>query len=91
MKKEVKDHYRKVVDIGCIICLKMGYPDSPAEIHHIKENFMFGKKSDYQSTIPLCPAHHRTTDEAYHHSPKSFTEKWGSQKDLLKETLELIK
>ena len=90
MKKVVKEHYEKVASLGCIVCRKMGYYDSPAEIHHIKENYSLGKKSDYLSCIPLCPAHHRTTNDAYHYSPKSFTEKWGTQKELLEQIQELL-
>ena len=36
----------------------------------------------------LCPHHHRNSEESYHQSPKNFTEKWGSQENLLQETLE---
>ena len=32
--------------------------------------------------------HHRNSEESYHHSPKKFDDKWGTQEDLLKETLE---
>ena len=51
---------------------------------------MLGKKSDYLHTVPLCPHHHRTSNESYHHSPKAFTEKWGTQEDLLQETKDML-
>jgi hypothetical protein len=89
-QKEIKLHLSIVAELGCIICHRMGYPDSPAEIHHIHNKFMLGKKSDFQNTIPLCPHHHRTSNESYHHSPKSFTEKWGTQEDLLQETKDML-
>ena len=40
--------------------------------------------------IGLCPSHHRHSKASYHYSPKSFTEKWGSQEDLLKLNIKLI-
>ena len=66
----------------------MGFPGSPAELHHIISNTGMGKKANNYEVIPLCPHHHRNSEESYHQSPKDFTEKWGSQENLLIETLE---
>tara|TARA_R100000963_G_C4601317_1_gene74921 strand:+ start:12 stop:305 length:294 start_codon:yes stop_codon:yes gene_type:complete len=89
-QKEIKLHLAIVAEMGCIICHRMGFPDTPAEIHHIHNKFMLGKKSDYLHTVPLCPHHHRTSDESYHYSPKAFTEKWGTQEDLLQATKDML-
>ena len=70
---------------------KLGFPGSPAQLHHIKNQTGVGRKSSHFEVIPLCHYHHLGSEEAYHHSPKKFTEKFGSQEDLLKETLELLK
>lgn len=86
--KNEKNHMRAVADLGCIICDKMGFPGSPAELHHIISNKGMGKKATNYEVIPLCPHHHRNSEESYHHSPKNFDDKWGSQEDLLRETLE---
>ena len=86
--KNEKLHMRAVADLGCIICDKMGFPGSPAELHHIISNTGMGKKANNYEVIPLCPHHHRNSEESYHQSPKDFTEKWGSQENLLIETLE---
>jgi hypothetical protein len=48
-----------------------------------------GKKSSNYEVVGLCPEHH-TGKTGYHFSPKTFNEKWGSQKELLKENLELV-
>ena len=79
--KHKKIHYEKLVSLGCIICRKMGF-NSPAEIHHINEG-RIGKRADFRMCLPLCPTHHRNGPESYHYSPKKFTEKWGTQKELL--------
>ena len=68
----------------------MGYPDTPAEIHHIKNGAGIGKKTNYLDSIPLCPYHHRTSKESYHFSPKAFTEKWGTQQELAQETKDML-
>ena len=87
--KAEKLHMRSVAELGCIICDKMGFPGSPAELHHIMSNTGMGKKATNYEVIPLCPHHHRNSKESYHQSPKEFTEKWGSQEELLDEILQM--
>ena len=89
-KKEA-EHMDKVSQLGCIVCRNTNGSITPAEIHHIKNNTGVGRKSSHYEVIPLCHYHHTGSEDAYHHSPKKFTEKFGSQQDLLKETLELLK
>lgn len=88
--KAEQKHMQKVVELGCLVCRKLGYFDTPAEIHHIKNNTGMGRKENNFCVIPLCANHHRNSNLSYHHSPKAFTKEWGSQEDLLKETLELL-
>ncbi len=90
VSKAEKKHMQKVVELGCLVCRKLGYYDAPAEIHHIKNNTGMGRKENNFCVIPLCANHHRNTNFSYHYSPKQFTKDWGSQEDLLKETLELL-
>lgn len=46
----------KVAAIGCIACCLLGYGETPAEVHHIREGRI--ARCDYL-TLPLCPPHHR--------------------------------
>ena len=80
---------RKVADLGCIACRNLGYEDTPAELHHVKKGTM-GKKASNYEVIPLCPHHHRTSNESYHLNPLWFTEKFGTQQELLEEVTRLI-
>jgi|TARA_R100000479_G_C6311928_1_gene174370 hypothetical protein len=89
VNKAEKEHLRKVAELGCIACRKNGFYDTPAEIHHIS-NGIIGKRASHFETIPLCHYHHRTSNEAYHNDPKGFTIKYGTQKELLEETMDLI-
>ena len=88
-KKYRSEYLSKLANLGCIICKKMGFQDSPAEIHHINEG-RIGKRASFNKTIPLCVIHHRQSKESYHYSPKNFTKKWGSQKELLQEVLTYV-
>tara|TARA_R110000824_G_scaffold152552_2_gene323808 strand:- start:88 stop:399 length:312 start_codon:yes stop_codon:yes gene_type:complete len=84
-----KKHMRKVAELNCIVCRKNGYEGTPAELHHISSGVM-GRKSDNFSVIPLCPYHHRNSDESYHRNPLYFSQKFGTQSELLELTLDLL-
>ena len=83
MKKREREHLQKVQDLGCIVCIRLGYYGTPAEIHHVRR---FGEKRDHMKVIPLCPHHHRNSLESYHLNPKWFTGTFGTQEELLEET-----
>ena len=85
-----KKHMRAVAELGCIACRKLGYHGTPAELHHIKKGVM-GKRASNFEVIPLCPYHHRNSNESYHQNPLWFTEKFGTQTELLEETLQCLK
>ena len=84
-----KKHMQKVAELGCIVCRKLGHYDTPAELHHIKKGMM-GKRASNYEVIPLCPYHHRNSKESYHQNPLWFTETFGTQTELLQETLEWL-
>ena len=90
--KKEQEHMDKVARLGCLICRKDGNPFSPAELHHIRDVRItgLGQRAKHTQVIPLCVAHHRIGKESFHHNSRAFSEKWGSQQDLLKETLELL-
>ena len=89
--KKIKEHFEAIVNFGCLICHLMGFPKSPCEIHHIKEKgkSKMGKKASDYEVIGLCYLHHRG-DQGYHHSPKKFTERFGTQKELLQKVLTYV-
>jgi len=89
--KHEKLHMDKVARLGCIICLKEGNPFSPAELHHIKDvSTIGGQRAKHTEVIPLCVPHHRIGIESFHENSKGFSKKWGSQRSLLKEVLDLL-
>jgi len=56
MNKKDKTRYRKLSEMGCIIC-RLFHDDiyTPPDLHHL----ISYPKKDNQRTIPLCPPHHR--------------------------------
>ena len=83
--KNEKEHYRKVAEIGCILCYKQGNPGTPAELHHIRRA---GKRSN-APVIPLCPFHHRGTNTSIHGmGRKRFEREYETTEE---ELLEIVK
>lgn len=91
--KAEKMHMSKVAGLGCIACRNMGYITEgvACEIHHIGNGTM-GKRASNHEVIGLCHIHHRTGGYgvAVHDGRKSWEEKHGTEKELLKQTLELL-
>jgi len=83
-------YYSKVAQLGCVVCLNIGYEDSPAEIHHIRANAGAGQKS--KDVIPLCHIHHRTGGYglAFHAGKGAFESVYGTEMELLKQVKGLL-
>ena len=89
--KADKDYMGMVAGLGCIVCRSNGDYDSPAEIHHIGNGTM-GKRASNHEIIGLCHIHHRTGNNgiAVHAGRKSFEANFGTEQELLAQTLELL-
>jgi hypothetical protein len=79
----------RVVSLGCVVCRNLGYGESPAEYHHIREGAGAGEKSGDFLGIPLCPMHHRSGGHgvAFHAGQRQFEAVYGSELDLLNQTI----
>ena len=91
MRKAEARHLAKLADLGCICCELLGYPHSPAEIHHLREGEAAGagQKSSHFLAIPLCPDHHRG-DKGVHGDKSYLRLLKMTETDLLAETLERV-
>lgn len=93
MTNAEKAHLNRVAGLGCIVCINLGYPDSPAEIHHIRDEMGAGQRNSHFNTLPLCPNHHRNGGHgvAIHAGQETFEEKYGTEAQLLAQVNELLK
>ncbi len=91
MKKSDRIHLDKVAALGCIVCVRCGLGQTPAEIHHIREGYGKSQRAPHTETLPLCETHHRTGDGTmnfrghvgFHFSPAAFVEMYGAERELL--------
>lgn len=89
MNKEEKEHYKRLHEIGCIVCLREGFGYTEPHIHHVKIYTGLALRSHFSQAIPLCPEHH-LGNLGFHSGKKTFEERYGTQQELLNNVLELL-
>lgn len=87
MTKAERSHLAKVAALGCVICRRMGFDDSPAQVHHIRTGTGAGRRASHLDTIPLCEPHHTGSAMSLHGlGRKAFESYWGvTELELLAE------
>ena len=91
MNKAEKAHLSKVAALGCMVCRRMGYEGTPAEIHHPRRGTGLGQRASHYDAIPLCPEHHRGNTGIHGLGTKGFPKKWGfNESDLLDDVKMLL-
>jgi len=80
--KAEKEHFGRLADLGCILCIHLGYGEgSPAEIHHVRRA---GKRSN-APVIALCREHHRGDTGIHGLGRKAFEKTYQITEDELLE------
>lgn len=78
-----KRHMSKVASLGCLVCLRMGYEDTPCEIHHKRSGTGGGQRSSHFLVMGLCPEHHRGKTGFHGLGTKGFEKEYGYNEDDL--------
>ena len=84
-----KRYMRKVAELGCVVCRNLGYGETPATVHHIREGQGAGQRSGHHLVIPLCPDHHQNGGPgvAIHADENHFERMYGTELNLLDQTI----
>lgn len=91
MTNDERRYLSRVAELGCLVCRRMGYPDSPAEIHHKRAGTGAGRRSSHFDAMPLCPEHHRGKTGIHGLGTKGFPKQWGfNEDDLLQDVRDLL-
>ena len=89
MRQSEARHLSRVASLGCALCRRLGLGDSPAEIHHLREEQGMAQRGSHWTAIGLCPEHHRGTD-GIHGTREAFTNARVDPIDLLADTYEAL-
>lgn len=91
--REERKHMNAVAELGCAVCRRLGFPGTPAELHHPRAGTGAGRRASHMDVIPLCPDHHRGSLSGIHGvGTKAWPKMMGfTEQDLLDETRELLK
>ena len=83
--KSEQQHLDRVAALCCVVCKNLGYPDSPAGIHHVRTGQGGAQRASHFETLPLCAAHHQDGGYgvAYHAGSKIWQQNYGTELDLL--------
>lgn len=91
MTSEERKYLSRVAELGCLVCRRMGYPDTPAEIHHKRAGTGAGRRSSHFDAMPLCPEHHRGKTGLHGLGTKGFARHYGfDEADLLQDVRDLL-
>lgn len=91
MTKDEKKHLSRVAELGCVLCARLGYPGTPAEVHHIRTQTGAGRRASHYDTLPLCPEHHRGNTGLHGLGRKAFERKYNlTELELLEEVKEKL-
>ena len=83
--KAEKQYMGRVADLGCAVCRRMGYPGTPAELHHKRAGQGLSNRASNWQVIPLCPEHHRGSTGVHGLGTRGFAKHWGYDEDALLE------
>jgi len=90
MTKDEKKHLDLLSQLGCIVCARLGYGATPAEIHHPRKGTGLALRASHYDAIPLCLEHHRGQSGVHGMGTKGFAKHYGFDESDLLETTKLL-
>jgi hypothetical protein len=91
MTKAERAHLSRLADLGCVLCIRLGYYATPAEIHHIRDGQGMSQRASHFDAIPLCYSHHRGQDGFHGLGKRAFIRRYGVDEIvLLQETKRML-
>ena len=87
-----RQYLARVASLGCAICRRMGYHDTPAEVHHERTGTGAGRRASHRRTCPLCPEHHRGNTGLHGMGRRAFERYHNvTEVELIEETERMIR
>lgn len=84
-------HKDRVAELGCVLCRHLGYGETPASLHHIREGQGMSQRASDWMVVPLCWAHHQGKEGLHGLGTRAFEARYRmSELDLLAKTIEAL-
>jgi hypothetical protein len=84
-------HMGAVAGLGCIVCRRLGYNDTPAELHHPRTGLGMSQRAKHFNVLPLCPEHHRGKTGIHGMGSRAFSRHYGvDEAGLLDQVRQLL-
>ena len=90
MTKDEKKHLDLLSQLGCVVCSRLGYGATPAEIHHPRKGTGLALRASHYDAIPLCVEHHRGQTGVHGLGTKGFAKRYGFDESDLLETTKIL-
>lgn len=91
MTKVERQHLSRLADLGCVLCLRLGYGATPAEIHHLRTGQGMGQRASHFDAVPICPEHHRGATGIHGLGRRAFERHYGVDETmLLQEAMRMV-
>ena len=91
MTKAEQQHLSRVAALGCVLCRRLGYRDTPAEIHHPRTGQGMSQRASHFEAVPLCREHHQGDTGVHGLGRRAFERVYGcTERELLAEVRELL-
>ena len=84
-----KKYKSEVASLGCMACHMLGYGETPASLHHVREGQGLSQRSSDWLVVPLCRLHHQGTD-GIHDGRRFYLRFKLDELDLLAMTIEQV-
>ena len=86
-----KSHKSRVAAIGCILCRRLGYGETPASLHHIREGQGMSQRASDYLVIPLCREHHQGDTGFHGLGEREFERRYKTTElDLLADVIAIL-
>lgn len=79
----------RVADLGCVMCARLGFEPSPAELHHVREGQGMAQRAQNWLVLPLCAEHHRGKT-GIHGQRTALRQAKVDEMDLLADTIKAV-